>query len=88
MPIIKSAKKRVKQTQKRTIRNFVQRRRLHDVQKEFYALIKDKDAKGAEKMLPAVFKVIDTCTKKNIIHKNRAARLKSKANRNLVSLNS
>jgi len=81
MPIIKSAKKRVA-----TIRNFVFRRRLHDVQNVFYELIKEKKFKDAEAQLSKVYKVIDTCDKKNILHKNTAARLKAKAARGLASI--
>lgn len=86
MPIIKSAKKRVKQAEKRRIKNFTFRRRLHDVQKDFYDLIKSKDSKKATEMLPNVYKVIDTCAKKNLIHGNKAARMKSKAQKQLTSI--
>lgn len=86
MPIIKSAKKRVKQAEKRKIRNYGTRRRLHDVQKQFYALIKDKNTAEAATMLPTVYKTIDLAAKKNVIHDNKAGRLKSKAQKNLTSI--
>ena len=83
MPIIKSAKKRVKQALKRKIRNNRFRRRLHDFQKAFYDALKNNDVEAATKELPNVYKVIDTCAKKNIIPKNRANRMKSKAQKQL-----
>ena len=86
MPIIKSAKKRVKQAEKRRIRNYGTRRRLHDVQKEYYTLIKDKDVAAATKLLPSVYKTIDMAAKKNVIHDNKAGRLKSKAQKNLTAI--
>jgi len=85
MPIIKSAKKRVKQTAQKTKRNNVYRRRLHDIQKEFYDLVEAKETGKAEKMLPEVYKIIDTCSKRNLIHDNKAARLKSKASKAISS---
>lgn len=86
MPIIKSAKKRVKQAEVRRVRNFRYRRALHDAQKEFYALIKEGDATKAAAKLPEVYKVIDTCDKKNILQSNKAGRLKSKAQKSLSKL--
>ncbi len=86
MPIIKSAKKRVKQAEKRRIRNYGTRRRLHDVQKEFYTLIKGKDVAAAAALLPNVYKTIDMAAKKNVIHDNKAGRLKSKAQKNLTAI--
>jgi len=86
MPIIKSAKKRVKTAAKATIRNLVHRRRLHDSQKKFYDFVKEKDVKQANEQLNSVYKVVDTCAKRNIIHKNKAARLKAKAARGLASI--
>ena len=79
MPIIKSAKKRVKQALKRKLSNIRFRRSLHDLEKSFYQSIKDNDAKSAQTQLTAVYSIIDTCAKKNIIPKNRANRMKSRA---------
>lgn len=86
MPIIKSAKKRVKQAAVRTQRNRVQRRRLHDVRNEFYALIKEGKADEAKAYYAKFQKVVDTCAKKNIIPKNRAARIKSAAAKAIAAL--
>jgi len=86
MPIIKSAKKRVKTAAKATVRNLVHRRRLHDSQKKFYDFVKEKEFKKAEEQLSSVYKVVDTCAKRNIIHENKAARLKAKAARALASI--
>ena len=73
----------MRQNAKRRQRNSVFRRRLHDIQKEFYSLIgSGKDSEAAQ-MLPKVYKTIDTCAKRHIIPKNRAARMKSKAQKYL-----
>ncbi len=86
MPIIKSAKKQMRQNAVKRQRNNVFRRRLHDYQKEFNTLIKDGDAAGAEAKLSGVYKIIDTCAKKNLLHDNKAARLKSQAQKALSEL--
>ena len=86
MPIIKSAKKRVKTAEKRRIRNYAVRRKLHDIQKSFYLLIKEKKKDDAAKMLPSVYKTIDLAAKKRVIQANKAGRLKSKAQKNLTAI--
>lgn len=79
MPIIKSAKKAVKQSLVKRIRNVRTRRALHDVQKDFYDLVKAGKTEDATANLSKVYKVIDTASKKNVIPFNRASRLKAKA---------
>lgn len=77
MPIIKSAKKRVRVSQKATIRNAKTRRSIRETVKEFHKSLtagKKTDAQAAH--LKAV-SAIDTAAKKNVIHKNKAARKKS-----------
>lgn len=70
MPVIKSAKKKLRQDKKRTVENKKVKDLLKKTVKE---LIKVKDAKT----LTQAFSIIDKATKKNLIHKNKAARLKS-----------
>jgi ribosomal protein S20 len=70
MPIIKSAKKRVKQTTKRHERNVGIKRDIKDATKVF---ITKPTAKG----LSVVQSEIDTAVKKGLIKKNTAARRKS-----------
>ena len=51
--------------------------------KNFQASTKKKEA---EEMLPKVASMIDKLSQKNIIHKNKAAHLKSKLSRHVKSL--
>lgn len=71
MPVIKSAKKKLKQDKKRT--------RLNSKVKVSYRnAVKDaQKTKTFEKVRLAV-SLIDKASKKGIIHKNKAARLKSR----------
>ncbi len=74
MPVIKSAKKKLRQDKKRKIRN----------EKNivlFKNLIKKAKKHPSEKTVRDAFKSIDKAAKNNIIHKNKAARLKSALSR-------
>lgn len=76
MPIIKSAVKRVKQSEKRHTRNVEVKRTLRNNTKALEAAIETKDTKSLNKLLGEVYSSYDTAVKKNLIHKNKAARKK------------
>lgn len=76
MPIIKSAKKRVRTAEKATIRNAKTKRSLRTAIKAFQAAA-SSGKKDVGKALAEAQSAIDTAVKKNILHKNRAARQKS-----------
>jgi small subunit ribosomal protein S20 len=69
MPIIKSAKKRVKVAKKATIRNSKTKRSLKSALKAFIA----KPAAGSHS---AAQSNLDKAVKKGLVHKNKAARIK------------
>jgi ribosomal protein S20 len=70
MPIIKSAKKRVRIAEKAAIRNSKTKRVLKAALKAFRANTNGETQAKAQSML-------DTATKKGLIHKNKAARQKA-----------
>jgi small subunit ribosomal protein S20 len=75
MPIIKSAKKRVKTAKKAAIRNSKTKRSLRDTLKTFQSAVAGgKDAKKAQSKAQSA---IDIAAKKGVMHKNKAARKKS-----------
>ena len=78
MPIIKSAKKRVRVASKASKRNAKTKRNLRSAVKSLHTAIKD-GSKDTQKHLKKVQSAIDTAAKKNVIHKNKAARKKSQA---------
>ena len=86
MPIIKQAIKRVKQTKVRTARNKQYDHHMKSMIKLIIGYIHKKDFDKANKILPKVISSIDVCLKKNIIHKNNAARKKSRIQKALNSL--
>lgn len=74
MPIIKSAKKRVKVARKATVRNVKAKRTLKSAIKDFQASLKSgkKTAETHSKAQSA----LDKAGKKNVMHKNKIARKK------------
>ena len=83
MANIKSAKKRAIQSEKRRKHNASMRSRLRThIKKVVYAL-DDKDHTAANEAYKQAVPVIDGMVNKGIIHKNKAARLKSRLNTRL-----
>lgn len=72
MPIIKSAKKRVKTSKKAAVRNSKTKRSLKSALKAF---VRKPSAAGHS----AAQSNLDKAVKKGVIHKNKAARLKKQA---------
>lgn len=71
MPIIKSAKKKMRQDKVRTARNSAIEAKLKKV-------IKKARKSKTKTTLREAFKALDIAAKKHLIHKNKAARLKSR----------
>jgi small subunit ribosomal protein S20 len=78
MPITKSAKKALRQTHSRTERNkdrkLVLRRNIKIVEKA----AADKNEKVFKESLSKTFKLTDKAVKQRLLHKNKAARIKSR----------
>jgi len=70
----KSALKRIRSSEAKRLRNKYQHKTTRNA---ISKLRSTEDKKEAEKMLPAVTAMIDKLAKRNIIHKNKAANLKS-----------
>ncbi len=77
MPIIKQAKKRVKQAAVRQERNYSVRNSVRKAIRTVSDAVKAGKKTEAEKGLGLAYKVIDTATKKHVLHKNTASRRKS-----------
>lgn len=78
-----SAKKRIRQSEKRRENNRYYARSTRNAIKK---LRDTKNKKEADKMLPDVFSMVDNLARKNVIHKNKAANLKSKLAQHVNSL--
>jgi small subunit ribosomal protein S20 len=77
MPIIKSAKKRVKVAAKARARNVKTKRSLREALKAFSKAIDSGKVADIQKTQREAVSALDIAVKKAIIHKNNAARQKS-----------
>ncbi|MBO5186151.1 MAG: 30S ribosomal protein S20 [Prevotella sp.] len=71
----KSAIKRIRQEKTRTLHNKYYAKTMRNAVRKLRALT---DKEEAVKLYPAVQKMLDKLAKTNVIHKNKAANLKSK----------
>ena len=81
MPIIKSAKKALRQSLKKRTRNVLKMKKLKSLLKEVKTLVTRVQAKReeeAKKLLPQVYKLLDKAAKTGLIKKNTADRKKSR----------
>lgn len=88
MPILKSAKKQLRQNATRRLRNDRFRDLFREARVSFERLVASEKVKEATAAFPKLQKTIDTLAKKNIIHKNNAARKKSRFAGMLAKLSS
>lgn len=77
MPNIKSAKKRVKISEVKNLRNRMFKSQLKTTIKKFNAACEAGDKNAASAAYKAAVKKVDQAVAKNILHKNAAARKKS-----------
>jgi len=78
MPNIQSAKKRLKQSLVRRDRNRAAKHSIRTEYKKVIVAVEAGNAEQAETELRAVAKKVDQAAAKKIIHRNAAARVKSR----------
>lgn len=86
MPNIKSAKKRVLVTEKKTAENKAIKSALKTTIKKFLAAVNEGDKEQATALYPETVSAIDSAASKGILHKNNAANKKAKLAKRLASL--
>ena len=79
----KSSLKRIRQTEAKRVENKYYGRTTRKAIKD---LRKSKDKNAATEMLPKVSAMLDKLVKRNTIHKNKAANLKSSLTKHVNSL--
>lgn len=87
MPNIKSAKKRVLVTAKKTEINKAERSALKTQIKKFDKAVAEGNKEEANAAYPETVSAIDRAASQNIIHKNNAANKKSKLAKKLAQVN-
>lgn len=78
MPIIKSAKKALRQNAKHQARNVIYKEKMKSLLKEARALVGQRKNDEAKKMLGAIYKALDKAAKEGVIKPNTASRRKSR----------
>ncbi|RKZ72007.1 MAG: 30S ribosomal protein S20 [Gammaproteobacteria bacterium] len=86
MANIASAKKRARQSEVRRQHKAGQRSMLKTFMKRVDAAIESKDKEAATSAYQAAIPVIDSAVSKGLIHKNKAARHKSRLNTRVHAL--
>lgn len=79
----KSALKRIRQSEKRKLHNRYYVKTMRHALRDFRAI---SDKKEAEEQLPKMISCLDKLAQKGMIHKNKAANLKSKCTKRVATL--
>jgi len=79
----KSALKRIRSSEVRRVRNKYFHKTTRSAIRDLKA---ETDKKEAEKSLPLVSSMIDKLAKRNVIHKNKAANIKSSLTKQVAAL--
>jgi small subunit ribosomal protein S20 len=83
---IKSAKKRARQAEVNRIRNVSQRSAMRTQVKTLLKTIESKDIKASSEEFKKTASILDKSAQTGLIHKNKAARTKSRLNKKLKAL--
>lgn len=78
MPIIKSAKKAVRQSERRRVQNLARKDAVREITRKIKKLVASGKHEEALVLLPQAYKALDKAAKTNVIHKNAASRKKSR----------
>ena len=87
MPNIKSAKKRVKVIEKKTLINQMHKTALKTAIKKFEVAVEKNDTANVKPLFNEAVKKLDQSVSHGIIHKNKAARKKSQLAVKLAKIN-
>ncbi|MGC9605394.1 MAG: 30S ribosomal protein S20 [Minisyncoccia bacterium] len=79
MPITSSAKKAMRAARHKRVFNLRRKSAVESELKRFRKAIAGNDRKGAEKLMPGLFRTLDKSAKTGYLKPNAAARLKSRA---------
>ena len=78
MPITRSAKKALRQSEKRHAHNLKKKHEYKKVVKEIRQISDSRTTDEAKNLLPRLYKALDKAAKTHVIEKNKARRLKSR----------
>ncbi len=82
----KSAEKRIRQTETRTERNRAEKSRMKTLRKKTISAIESGNKEEATKASSKLSSVLDKAAKRNLIHPNKAANIKSKTAKAIAAI--
>lgn len=74
MPHSKSAKKRLRQSKERRVRNKAQKTKIHNLKKKFFSAIEREEEEEAREHLRNLTTQLHRAARKGVMHENKAAR--------------
>lgn len=86
MPNIKAKKKSVKKSTTKRLVNRARRSEMKTFIKKILVLVEENKKVEALAQMTGLYKIVDKAMTKNLIHKNKAARLKSKITKKVNAL--
>lgn len=86
MPVIKSAKKALRSSQRKRVFNSRRKRAMKDAVKIVKKLVVAKQKDGVSEKLSLAYKAIDKAMKRGIIKKNTASRKKSRLSKAIKNI--
>ena len=86
MANIKSAEKRIEQTARSRERNRAQRSKMRGAVRKVRQAIEDGDSAKAQELLPETLSLVDATAQKGVVHRNAAARTKSRLTRAVAGM--
>jgi small subunit ribosomal protein S20 len=78
LPHHKSAKKRLKTSKTRRLRNRAERSLMRSAIRSFRTGVPEMSAEDKQQQLSGIYSLLDTQVRKGVINKSKAARLKSR----------
>ncbi|MBU1179047.1 30S ribosomal protein S20 [Patescibacteria group bacterium] len=86
MPITRSAKKALRQSEKKRIFNIRRKKEMRGRLKEIKKLLEENKKEAALKLVPTAYKALDKAAKRGVIKKNTASRKKSRLMRAILKI--
>jgi len=86
MANIKSAEKRIERSAKERARNRAQRSQMRGAMRDVRQAVEDGDQAKAMELLPGTLRLVDVTARKKVIHRNAAARTKSRLTRAVAKM--
>lgn len=78
IPSKASATKRLRQSEKRHLRNVRRKRTIRELKKQMKGHLASGQADQAQALMPEFMKAVDKAAQRHVIHPNKAARLKAR----------